>query len=218
MKRVWFVAILAVSIVGQISAQPQPAPRQAEPPQEATPVAEEAGVVGPPPATNTTIAVCESTIATASPKWIEEQKKWKEQFALSCPYGGEDNVVIHPALGREFSHWRRGGVAGILMRRYVMVHRGKNPYVNMTLDITNGGERVISCMCPGGSITLVQSMPPFVGGYYMRVVWTAEGIVEGRLAYGDSSPGVLYQGYYNSEAIAKRTSWVMNLTRVDREF
>jgi hypothetical protein len=148
----------------------------------------------------------------------EQQIKWKAQFALSCPLGGAENVFIHPALGREFAYWKMGGVGGFLLRRYAMVHRAKNPYTNMTLDITTAGERAVSNMCPGGSITLVQSMPPFVSGYEMRVVWTAEGVVDGRLAFGDSSPGTLYQGYYNSEAVANRPPWVMNLNRVDQKF
>jgi hypothetical protein len=148
----------------------------------------------------------------------EEQPRLKAMFALSCPLGGYDDVVIRPALAREFEYWNNRSIRQFLFHRYTMVHRAKNPYTNMTINITNGGEKVVSNMCPGGSITLVQSMPPFNGGYYMHVVWTAEGIVNGRLAYGDSSPGTLYQGYFNAEAIAKRPTWVMNLARVDRKF
>lgn len=146
------------------------------------------------------------------------QARAKERFALSCPMGGEADVIIHPALANEYNFWRRGGVSGVLLRRYVMVHRANNPYTNLTLNITNGGQRVVSNLCPGGSITLVQSMPPFTGGDYLRVTWTAEGRVNGRLAYADSSPGTLYHGWYNSEAEARRPTWVINLDRVDRQF
>ncbi|MFH1720109.1 MAG: hypothetical protein ABH856_00665, partial [Patescibacteria group bacterium] len=162
------------------------------------------------------VAVQEAKRVEDNARMVEKQTRWKAQAGLSCPFGGYDEVVIHPALGNEFKHWNGGGVAGFLIRRYVMVHRAKNPYTNMTLDITNGGEPAVSRMCPGGSITLVQSMPPFNGGYYLRVIWTAEGIVGEKLAYGDSSPGTLYQGWYNMEAVAKRPTWIMNLERVDR--
>ncbi len=154
----------------------------------------------------------------SSERYEAEQPRLKAIFALECPIGGEEQVIIHSALGPEFTYWRGGGAVGFLFRRYVMVHRAKNPYTNMTLNITTAGERVVSNMCPGGSITLVQSMPPFEGGYYKRVIWTAEGMVNGRLAYGYSSPGVLYQGWFNAEAVANRPPWVMNLDRVDRVF
>jgi hypothetical protein len=157
-------------------------------------------------------------IAKINRKWAEDQAKYKLRLGLSCPLGGAENVVIYPELGRQFEYWNGGGVKGFMLRRYVMVHRAKNPYTNMTLDITNGGEKVIENLCPGGSITLVQSMAPIVDGWERRVQWTAEGIVDGRLAYGDSSPGVLYQGWYNHEATAMRPTWVMDLNRVDKKF
>ena len=150
---------------------------------------------------------------------IEEQRTLKRAFFLNCSTEEDyDKVVIHPALAREFEHWNGGGVKGLLLRRYVMVHRAKNPFTNMAPNITTAGELAVSNMCPGGSITLVQSMPPLYGGYEMRVIWTAEGKVDGRLAYGYSTPGTLYEGWFNAEVVANRPPWVMNLNRVDKQF
>lgn len=150
--------------------------------------------------------------------WAKQQARWKQQFALSCPMGGYDKVIIHPALGSQYLYWKGGGSMKVIFRRYVMVHRVKNPYTNIAPDITNGGERVISGLCPGGSITLVASIPPITGGRSMNVIWTAEGIVDGRLAYDESSPGHIWQGGYNWEAQMNRPSWVIRLNRVDRRF
>ena len=149
---------------------------------------------------------------------VSEQAQRKAEFGLSCPLGGYDRVVIQPALGNQFIYWRGGGATGVLFRRYVMVLRAKNPYTNMTVNITTASEPAVSNMCPGGIITLVQSMAPFDGGYYKRVIWTAEGMVDGRLAYGYSESGTLQQGWYNSEATANRSPWLMNLNRVDKKF
>ena len=148
---------------------------------------------------------------------VNEQAKRKAEFGLSCPLGGYENVIIHSALGNQFLYWRGGGKYKVMFRRYVMVLGAKNPYTNMTLNITSGSEPAVSNMCPGGSITLVQSMAPFDGDY-KRVIWTAEGVVDGRLAYGYSSTGTLQQGWMNSEATAHRAPWVMSLKRVDKKF
>jgi hypothetical protein len=182
-------------------------------------------------------AVQKSKQEEAVANFWSNQDLWKSQLALSCPLDDIDrtqykNVVIYLELAHQYRAWRGTGVMGVLYNRYVMVHRAKNPYTNMVLDITNGGQPVVKSMCPGGSITLVQSMPAFPGGGVptglftfgnggynsLRVTWTAEGIVDGRLAYGDSSPGTLYQGWYNTEAVAMRPTWIMDLNRVDKQF
>lgn len=149
----------------------------------------------------------------------DAQPDLKAALGLSCSTTEDYNrVVIEPVLASELEHWNGGGVKGLLFRRYVMVHRAKNPYTNMTVNITTAGELAVANMCPGGSITLVQSMPPLYGGYQMRVIWTAEGVVDGRLAYGYNTPGTLYEGWFNSESVANRPPWVMNLSRVDKKF
>lgn len=163
-------------------------------------------------------AVAEEKRVQESARWMKEQTRWKQQFVLSCPLGGYDKVIVHPALGSQYLYWKGGGSMKVIFRRYVMVHRVKNPYTNIAPDITNGGEKVISGLCPGGSITLVASIPPITGGRSMQVIWTAEGIVDGRLAYDESSPGYIWQGGYNWETQMNRHSWVIRLDRVDRRF
>lgn len=150
--------------------------------------------------------------------WVTNQATWKKEFTLSCPLGGEEEVIIHDHLGSQLSYWRGGGAQKILMRRVVMVNRAKNPYTNLTLNIYGDGQRIVSNMCPGGSITLVSSIPPVVGGRSKRVIWTAEGVIDGRLAYGESRTGQIWQGWARWEVQMNRPSWVMNLNRVDKEF
>jgi hypothetical protein len=151
-------------------------------------------------------------------RWVQNQTEWKRDFALSCPFGGEGEVVIHDHLGSQLTYWRGGGAQKILMRRVVMLNRAKNPYSNLTVNIYGDGQRVVSNMCPGGSITLVSSIPPVVGGQSKRVIWTAEGVIDGRLAYGESRTGQIWQGWARWEVQMNRPSWVMNLNRVDKEF
>ena len=153
------------------------------------------------------------------------QPEWKSKLGLLCPDGGKDDVVVQPALGRQLEAWIGGGgfVMNVLSSRYVMLNRVKNPYHNLRLNITNGAQVVVTDMCPGGSITLVQSMPflpSMLSGSNtsLRVIWTAEGEKDGRMAYGEISPGTLYSGTYNWEAVAKRPTWIMNLDRVDKNF
>jgi hypothetical protein len=53
---------------------------------------------------------------------------------------------------------------------------------------------------------------------YETVFWTAEGTLDGRIAYGDNPPIQLYsyQGLY--ERKRKPPPWVMNLNRIDKKF
>lgn len=151
-------------------------------------------------------------------RFLAAQPQIKAQFGLSCPVGGYDATFIHSALAGQYLYWKGGGSMKVIFRRVVMVHRAKNPYENMTLDIYGGGEKIVSNMCPGGSITLVASIPPVVGGNSRQVIWTAEGVINGRLAYGESSPGSIWGAGYNYEVQMNRPSWVMNLDRVDKKF
>lgn len=147
-----------------------------------------------------------------------QQAEWKQEFALSCPYGGYERVIIHPHLGRQYTYWRGGGAMKIIFRRVVMVHRAQNPYTNITLNIFGDGQKIVSNMCPGGSLTLVSSMEPIVGGVTKQVIWTVEGEVDGRLAHGESSPGMIWQGWNWWEPLMNRPSWVMRLNRIDQTF
>ncbi len=147
-----------------------------------------------------------------------QQNEWKQEFALSCPYGGYERVIIHPHLGDQFTYWRGGGAQKILMRRVVMVHRAMNPYTNLPCTLLEGGQLAVSNMCPGGSITLVSSIPPVVGGRARQVIWTAEAMIEGRLAHSESSPGMIWQGDMWWEVQMNRPSWIIEFTRVDKEF
>lgn len=151
-------------------------------------------------------------------RFYAEQPELREKFNLSCPFGGEENVIIHDALRREYIYWRGGGAMKVIMRRPVYVHRVKNGYDNLTVNITNGGERVVSNLCPGGSITLAQSLSPIVGGWQRQVVWTAEAMVDGRLAYDESSPGSLNQWDAQWEPQKNRFTWVIRFSRVDQSF
>lgn len=148
---------------------------------------------------------------------LKQQDRWKVAFALDCPIGGYENVQIRPRLGKETLYWTGGGKYKIIFRRPILVHRAKNPYDNMTVNITDGEGYLVRNMCAGGTITLVKSME-FLGGQYLQVYWTAEGVVDGRIAYGDSPSAQLsaYDSQY--EPKKKPPSWIMNLGRVDRKF
>lgn len=142
------------------------------------------------------------------------QKKWKAMASLSCPMGGYDEVFIHPDFGRELGRWNGSGFTGFIGHRYSMVIRATNPYTNMELQIANNGNLAVSRMCPGGSISLAQSAPS--GNSYARVIWTAEGIINGRVAHGYYYPGDVINGGW--EGVANRSPWVMRLDRIDQEF
>ncbi|NLE07243.1 MAG: hypothetical protein GX627_01340 [Parcubacteria group bacterium] len=147
-------------------------------------------------------------------KIFRQQEKWKIQAGLSCPLGGYEEVFIHPSFGRQLLYWNGAGVHGFFASRYVFVIEAKNPYSNLTLEIKRGGEKAVENMCPGGSIALVDSAP--FGSRYKRVVWTAQGVVEGRMAFGYSNPGSVYVG--GREGVRVSYPWLMTLDRVDVEF
>ncbi len=156
-----------------------------------------------------------------------QQILWKDRFNLKCPGGPDDyeKVVIEKALGKEFPFWHGSGVLGVIFKRYTMVHRVKNRHTNVTPDITNGADPVVTNLCKGGSVTLVESMENLSGGYYKRVIWTAEGDIDDdhdgvydRIGFDESSPGILRRGWHNSEEEAKRPTWVINFTDITSEF
>lgn len=146
------------------------------------------------------------------------QPKWKGQFELSCPLGGYDDVIITYALADQFTYWRGGGAMKTFMARPRLVRIAKNPYTNITLNITSGGRKIVENLCPGGSITLVDTLSPVVGGMQKRIVWTAEGVIDGRLAYGYFIGEDLSLWDTQWEPQKNRPPWVMNLDRVDKEF
>lgn len=142
------------------------------------------------------------------------QERWKALASLSCPMGGYEEVFINPDFGRELGRWNGSGFTGFIGHRYTMVIRATNPYTNLELQISSNGNVAVSRMCPGGSISLAKSAPS--GNSYSRVIWTAEGFLEGRIAHGYYSPGDVINGGY--EAVAIRQPWVMRLDRIDQEF
>lgn len=150
----------------------------------------------------------------------ERQPGWKGELSLVCPNNvGYDDVWISPDLGRDIPYMKYGSQKEIFARA-VGVIRVKNSYTNMTLNIFEDKNLVVRNLCPGGSITLTKSMDPNLFRYssWERYHWIAEGMVDGRLAWGYITPMPLdaWQGLYEKQK--KDTPWLIKLDRVDREF
>lgn len=150
-------------------------------------------------------------------RWEAEQPRLRAKAELNCPLGGYDKVIIHPFFATELFHWQGGGLIGFALRRYILMHRMHNSDDNVSPRIVGGGKTFVTNMCPGGFITLVRSMPPGAG-QELRVIWTAEGEVDGKIAFDESSPGVLFRGWSNWEAVAQKPTWTLDLTKTNRTF
>lgn len=171
-------------------------------------------------------AVAEKKTEEAAAKAVREiarrarqQAEWKQGFSLYCPLGGYERVVIEPHLGDQLTYWRGGGRYKFAFRRPVFVHRMHNPYDQVSPRILEGGILAVSNMCPGGSLTLVSSMNRFVDGNIKRVVWNAEGHLEGRLARDESSPGILWDGQTLFEPTRiNEWTWELNFKKTNKVF
>lgn len=153
-------------------------------------------------------------VAHTNQKWAENQAKYKMRLGLSCPFGGEDAVVVDSRLGDETRHLGVANAAKSIFRRPVFVLRAKNSE-NGLIDIEDTQGIVVKNLCPGGSITLAKSMPPVSNGH-ISVFWMANGInASGELGQDISPTGSLWN---NSWQYRRDANWIVRLEKQTGRF
>jgi len=145
--------------------------------------------------------------ARVNQRWAEKQIQYKLRLGLSCPVGGYEAVEIHNRLGDQANYLGSAYAAKTIFAHpvYVLLATNAEPE---PVDLLDTQGTVVKNMCPGGSIMLAKSIPPFSPGY-VRIFWVANGInAQGQIGQ-DTSPAATV--YNNSWRMRQDANWVIQL-------
>ena len=70
----------------------------------------------------------EAKMVSAEARWEENQRKWKNALNLSCPDGGEDEVVISKRLGHDAFRVQGNQAKQFIFAQYMGLVEIVNPY------------------------------------------------------------------------------------------